>query len=212
MQSEIILFDGDSEEFVPGSPLPDFASPLPPPAHFSQLMAEANQINTTQPFLPPMTPQQNPAESVAYHETEKTRDRTGVTSRFKPSKTAQQFMGVRVPHSTRAASEISFRLFADFVLNLLKQPTKDNQYCVFSRIAFNESIHVPGDGLIEQSAVRAILQNRSAILGLDSECNERLCHFLVEFCTSYVSKKRRKKWSLPPCSLTYVEYSVGSIN
>ena len=122
MQSEIILFDCDGEKFVPGSPLLDFTSP----AHFSQLMVEANQINTTQPFLPPVTPLQNSAESVAYHETEKTRDRTGVTSRSKPSETAQQFMGVRVPHSTRSASKISFRLFAEFVLNLLKQPTKDN--------------------------------------------------------------------------------------
>ena len=126
MQSQIILFDSDGEEFIPGSPLPDFTSPLPPPAHFSQLMVEANQINTTKPFLLPMTPQQNPAESVAYHETEKTRDRTGVTPRFKPSEAAQQFMSVRVLHSTRAASKISFRFFADFVLNLLKQPTKDN--------------------------------------------------------------------------------------
>lgn len=50
---------------------------------------------------------------------------------------------------------------------------------------------MPGDGLIEQSAVHAIIQNRIELLKLDSASNEWLCHFLVEFCASYVSKKKK---------------------
>ena len=125
MESGVILLDGDGEQFFPGTPPRESKSPLPPTAPFSQLMVETNQINSLQPFLALTTTQQNLADSVGYLYIERTRDRAGVTFLFKPSKTAQQFICVRVPHSMRAASKVLFRYFANFVFDLLKQPRTD---------------------------------------------------------------------------------------
>ncbi len=48
---------------------------------------------------------------------------------------------------------------------------------------------MPGDNETEKSVIRVILGGRNPDEGFDHDCFSRLCHFLVELGTCYVSKK-----------------------
>ena len=74
---------------------------------------------------------------------------------------------------------------------LILNSGKSSQYSELAQYATDECLKVPGETNLEKSVLRAILKPTKTSNTFNDSSKKILCHFLVEFSTNYVSKKKR---------------------
>ena len=119
------------------------------------------------------------------------------------SENAQNYLGTHTPSNTVKASKSGFRLFAEFVVSVIFDKKNAIQYSSLVRAASAVSENVPGTSEYERKVIRVLLNGRPFSEGLDKESKYRLNHFLIEFATSYVSKRSGVSVS-PSSMLSYI--------
>ena len=95
---------------------------------FSQIDVKLNSLVSTAPFLPPITQDKTMASNsfIEYQSGLRNSDNHLFTE-LAPSSSAKKFMGARTPNATKQASRISFGLFAELVLSMIRiQETQVN--------------------------------------------------------------------------------------
>ena len=110
---------------------------------------------------------------------------------------AQEFLGVRQLANTVLATKDVFRLFSKFVIDLVCGPSALPQYSALASFV-RESTMVSSAREDDCALVLFQIisyQNKSCSM-LDSACQVRLRHFLIEFCTRYVSSERKESVAL----------------
>ena len=115
-------------------------------------------------------------------------------SELELSTQARMFQKKKLPENTLRSSKNGSRLLAHFVLALVNDAKNHEQYSELGAIATSaHCADLPGDDEVERSFIAILLLHRSANEGIDDSGWKRLRHFLIEFCTRYISSKTKKE-------------------
>ena len=160
MNSNNVVCGGDDSDFIPGTKeeLINTSSTAPPrKSDFSQLQINVPELTCSIPFFP----------SNERQDSKVTECRRNGESTLRQSRQAADYLGQKVPINTKRASKSGFKIFAEFVLDLLTGSNKSFQYSNLAQTVALGAKEVPGDDDVEKSLMQIILSGNSCKGELD---------------------------------------------
>ena len=175
MNSNSVIYNGNDSDFIPGTEeelINTSSTPPPSKSDFSQLQMNVPHLSNSITFFPC-----NERQDSRVTECKRNREST-----FKQSNQTANYLGKKVPINTTRASKGGFKIFAEFVLDLVIGSNKSAQYNNLAQVVELGTKEVPDDDDVEKSLMEIILSDNTCNGELDKSCPYRLRHFLIEFC------------------------------